>query len=257
MILLLSPAKTLDYESPLPDLAATRPRFAEEAIATAQAASKLSARKLGKLMSISDKLSKLNAERYSDFAGQEERPAIYAFAGDVYTGLEARTLDEPAIGFAQDHVRILSGLYGLLRPLDLIRPYRLEMGTRWAPGRKKNLYEHWGNRISDVIAADLLAEGSDTMVNCASREYWHAIDQAPPKGVRIITIDFREDGPKGLSFISFNAKRARGMMARWMCEHRITNPDDLRGFDSDGYAFTADGSDESVWRFVRKRRMAA
>lgn len=253
MLLMLSPAKSLDYDSPLPDLAATRPRFAEEALATAQAAAKLSAKKLGKLMHISDKLATLNAGRYADFAGQDERPALYAFSGDVYVGFEAKTLDEPAIGFAQDHVRILSGLYGLLRPLDLIRPYRLEMGTRWAPGRKKNLYQLWGSKISDALAADLLAEGSDVIINCASKEYWHAVDQAPPEGVRIISIDFREDGPNGLVFNSFGAKRARGMMARWMCEHRITEPEGLKGFDSDGYAFTPDGSDDAVWRFVRAR----
>jgi len=252
MILLLSPAKSLDYASPLPELDTTQPRFAGEALTTAQAASKLSARKLGKLMSISDKLSKLNAERYSDFAGQEERPALYAFSGDVYVGFEAKSLDEPAIGFAQDHVRILSGLYGLLRPLDLIRPYRLEMGTRWAPGRKKNLYQLWGNKISDAIAADLLTDGSDVIINCASKEYWHAVEQAPPRGVRIITIDFREDGPSGPTFISFHAKRARGMMARWMCEHRITDPEALKGFDSDGYAYTNEGSDDATWRFLRR-----
>ena len=258
MILLLSPAKSLDYTSPLPDLTPTTPRFAGEALATAQAAAKLGPKKLSKLMSISDKLARLNADRYADFAAQDERPALYAFSGDVYVGFEAKSLDQPAIDFAQDHVRILSGLYGLLRPLDLIRPYRLEMGTRWAPGRKKTLYQLWGNKISDALAADLLAERSDVVVNCASKEYWHAVEQAPPKGVRIITIDFREDGPGGLSFNSFAAKRARGMIARWMCEHRITDPEGLKGFDSDGYSFAADGSDDNIWRFVRDRaRLAA
>jgi cytoplasmic iron level regulating protein YaaA (DUF328/UPF0246 family) len=237
----------------MPSLAPTRPRFEEEALATAQAAAKLGARKLGRLMGISDKLARLNAERYAGFADQEERSALYAFAGDVYVGFEAKSLDEPAIRFAQDHVRILSGLYGLLRPLDLIRPYRLEMGTRWAPGRKKTLYQLWGSKISDALAADLLSEGSDVVINCASKEYWHAVEQAPPKGIRVITMDFREDGPNGLIFNSFAAKRARGMMARWMCEHRITDADALKGFDSDGYAFRAEGSDENVWRFVRGR----
>ena len=253
MLLLLSPAKSLDYDSPLPDVSPTTPRFADEALSTAQAAAKLGPKKLSKLMSISDKLAALNADRYAGFADQAERPALYAFSGDVYIGFEARSLDEPAISFAQDHVRILSGLYGLLRPLDLIRPYRLEMGTRWAPGRKKNLYDLWGSKISDAIAADLLADGSDVIINCASKEYWHAVEQAPPKGVRIITIDFREDGPKGLTFNSFGAKRARGMMARWMSEHRVTDPEALKGFDSDGYAFSADGSDDALWRFVKMR----
>lgn len=253
MLLLLSPAKSLDYSSPLPDVEPTMPRFADEALTTAQAASRLGPKKLAKLMSISDKLAQLNADRYAMFAEQEERPALYAFSGDVYIGLEARTLDEPAIHYAQDHVRILSGLYGLLKPLDRIRPYRLEMGTRWAPGRTRNLYAMWGSKVSDALAADLLAEGSDTIINCASKEYWHVVEQAPPKGVRIVTMDFREDGPKGLVFNSFGAKRARGMMARWMCEHRIAKPEDLKGFDSDGYAFVAADSDEQVWRFVRQR----
>jgi cytoplasmic iron level regulating protein YaaA (DUF328/UPF0246 family) len=253
MLLLLSPAKSLDYASPLPPVEATTPRFADEALATARAASKLGPKKLAGLMSISDKLAKLNADRYAGFAEQDERPALYAFSGDVYVGFEARTLDEPAIGFAQDHVRILSGLYGLLRPLDLIRPYRLEMGTRWAPGRKKNLYQLWGNKISDALAADLLADGSDVVINCASKEYWHAVEQAPPKGIRIITMDFRELAPQGLVFNSFGAKRARGMMARWMSEHRITDPEDLKGFDSDGYVFSAEGSADSTWRFIKAR----
>ncbi|RVT94352.1 peroxide stress protein YaaA [Sphingomonas crocodyli] len=249
MIALISPAKSLDYKSPLPSLMPTTPRFAEEALETAAAAAKLGPKKLSKLMSISDKLAQLNADRYKGFAEQEERPALYAFSGDVYIGFEAKTLDSHAIRFAQDHVRILSGLYGLLRPLDLIRPYRLEMGTRWAPGRKKTLYEMWGNRISDALAADLLEDGSNVIVNLASKEYWHAVEQAPPKGVRIITIDFREERPTGLVFNSFGAKRARGMMARWMCEHHVTDPEGLKGFDSDGYRF--DSIEGDVWRFVK------
>ncbi len=253
MLLLLSPAKSLDYSTPIPDVEPTVPRFADEALSTAEAASRLGPKKLAKLMSISDKLAQLNADRYASFAEQEERPALFAFSGDVYVGLEARTLDAPAIRYAQDHVRILSGLYGLLKPLDRIRPYRLEMGTRWAPGRTRNLYAMWGSKVSDALAADLLAEGSDTIINCASKEYWHVVEQAPPKGVRIVTIDFRENGPKGLVFNSFGAKRARGMIARWMCEHHVAKPEDLKGFDSDGYAFVAADSDEQVWRFVRQR----
>jgi len=253
MILLLSPAKSLDYSSPLPPHQPTEPRFAQEALATAKAASRLGPKKLAGLMTISDKLARLNAERYANFSDQEKRAALYAFAGDVYVGFEAQTLDEPAIRFAQDHVRILSGLYGLLRPLDRIRPYRLEMGTRWAPGRKKNLYALWSSRISDALAEDLSAQGSNLIINCASKEYWHAVAQHPPKGARIVTIDFRDDGPGGPIFNSFAAKRARGMMARWMCEHHLTDPDALKGFDSDGYTFTAEGSDDGIWRFVRMR----
>jgi cytoplasmic iron level regulating protein YaaA (DUF328/UPF0246 family) len=251
MIALLSPAKSLDYARPLAIEEATAPRFADEAERLAAAAAKLSAKKLSKLMHISDKLGKLNAQRYAAFPEAPERQALFAFNGDVYLGFEAHSLDEPAIVFAQDHVRILSGLYGLLRPLDVIRPYRLEMGTKWAPGRTKDLYHYWGRRISDALAADLALEGSGLIVNLASKEYWHAVEPHPPGGARVLTIDFREEGPNGLRFNSFAAKRARGMMARYICEHRITDLAGLKSFDSDGYHFTADGSDDAVWRFVR------
>jgi cytoplasmic iron level regulating protein YaaA (DUF328/UPF0246 family) len=252
MLALLSPAKSLDYDTPMPDVTASTPRFADEAAALAARAAKLSRKKLGEIMHISDKLARLNVERYRGFLDQPERPALYAFAGDVYTGFEARTLDEPAIAFAQDHVRILSGLYGLLRPLDAIRPYRLEMGTRWAPGRATNLYAHWKDRISTLLADDLAAEGSGTIVNLASKEYWEAIDRHPPKDAIVIGIEFLEDRAKGLTFNSFGAKKARGMMARYICEHRLTEVEALKGFDSDSYAFDAPGSDERRWRFVRR-----
>jgi cytoplasmic iron level regulating protein YaaA (DUF328/UPF0246 family) len=249
MLAVLSPAKTLDYETPLPPMPATRPRFAGEASRIAGAAARLGSARLGALMDISDKLAELNDERYRRFARAPLRPAIHAFAGDVYIGFEAASLDEPAIAFAQDHLRILSGLYGLLRPLDRIRPYRLEMGTRWAP-EAKSLYDHWGDRVSAALAGDLRAEGSGVIVNLASQEYWHVVAQAPPRKARIVTIDFREEGPSGLRFNSFAAKRARGMMARFLCEHRLGKVEDLKGFDSDGYRFDPD-SEGDLWRFVR------
>lgn len=253
MLAILSPAKSLDYQRPVPPFTATSPRFAGEAADLAAAAARLGPKKLGELMHISDKLSRLNADRFREFAEAEERPALYAFNGDVYLGFEARSLDEPAIGFAQDHVRILSGLYGLLRPLDSIRPYRLEMGTRWAPGRAKTLYDWWGPRIGGALSADLLEEGSGVIVNLASQEYWGAVDRHPPAGARIITVDFRDHGPEGLRFNSFAAKRARGMMARWLCEHRVDRPDHLKNFDSDGYTFDAAGSEDDRWLFARER----
>lgn len=252
MLALLSPAKSLDYDKPLPPLAASAPRFVGDAATLAAAAARLGAVKLGQLMHISDALATLNDRRFKQFDDAEERPALFAFAGDVYIGFEARSLDDEAVTFAQDHVRILSGLYGLLRPLDGIRPYRLEMGTRWAPGRKKNLYGWWGDRVSALLAADLEEEGSGTIINLASKEYWGVVEQAPPVA-RILTIDFREEGPNGLRFNSFGAKRARGMMARWICEHRITDLDALRSFDSDGYRWTKEGSDSALWRFVRDK----
>lgn len=247
MIAVLSPAKTLDYRSGFPDRP-TQPRFVAEATSLATAAANLSQRKLAELMHISPELAKLNAERFRDFAEASERPAIRAFAGDVYTGLDAGTLDEPAIAFAQDHLRILSGLYGLLRPLDAMKPYRLEMGTRWAPGRKK-LTDWWGDRIGRALGQDVAAEGSGTVLNLASQEYWAAVEGQLPDDIAVIAVNFREaDG----RFISFNAKKARGMMARYLLEHRIERTEDMRGFDTDGYRFVAGESDVDRWTFRRQ-----
>lgn len=251
MIAVLSPAKTLDYTTDLPPFSATRPRFAEEAGTLAHAAAKLGKKKLAALMHISPKLAELNDARFKGFGDQPERPAIFAFAGDVYAGFEARSLEPEAIAFAQSHVRLLSGLYGLLQPLDAIRPYRLEMGTRWAPGRVKTLYDFWQNRIADVLATEALADGSGVVVNLASQEYWRAVAGRLPDRIRVIDVDFREPGPDGPRFVSFNAKRARGMMARWICEHHIADPEALRGFDSAGYRFDPDASADATLRFVR------
>ena len=246
MIALLSPAKTLDLDTP-PPFPATPARFATEAATLAKAASHLTQKKLGELMHISPALAKLNADRFRDFDDAEERPALYTFAGDVYTGLEAATLDEAAVRFAQDHLRLLSGLYGLLRPLDGMRPYRLEMGTRWAPRRKK-LTDWWGDRIADALVEDLEAEGSRAVLNLASQEYWAAVDGRLPGTIRVVNVDFREaDG----RFISFHAKKARGTMARWMIEHHVADIDAMRGFDSDGYAFDPAASDGDRWTFRR------
>lgn len=248
MIAILSPAKTLDFTTPLPAMPATAPRFAAEAATLAGAAAKMSAARLGALMHISEKLARLNADRFRTFDSLPERPAIRAFAGDVYTGLEAATLEEAAIDFAQDHLRILSGLYGLLRPLDLMRPYRLEMGTRWAPRRTK-LTDWWGNRIAAVLSDDLAREGSGIVLNLASQEYWAAVDGHLPASVRVIAVDFREaDG----RFISFHAKKARGMMARWLIEHRVADAEAMRGFDSDGYVFDTAASGGDRWTFRRR-----
>jgi len=246
MIAVLSPAKTLDYETPLPDLGSTRPRFDSEAATLAAAASHLTQKRLSDLMKISPALAKLNADRFRDFPEAPERPAMFAFAGDVYTGLDAQTLEPEAVTFAQDHLRLLSGLYGLLRPLDAMRPYRLEMGTRWAP-RKTKLTDWWGDRIAQALAEDVAAEETGVVLNLASQEYWAAVAGRLPAGIRVVAVDFRE----GDRFVSFHAKKARGLMARWMIEHRITDIDAMRGFDSDGYAFDAAASTDDQWRFVR------
>jgi len=249
VIALLSPAKTLDYERPLPPVEPTVPRFAVEASSLAASAANLSQKRLADLMDISKKLAKLNADRFAGFDAQPERPALYAFAGDVYLGLEAYTLDESGVAFAQDHVRMLSGLYGLLRPLDAMRPYRLEMGTRWAP-RRKSLYDWWGDRIAQAVRDDAEAEGSGVVLNLASQEYFHAVADRLT-GLRVINVDFREPGPDGPRFVSFHAKKARGMMARWLCEHRITDTESMKGFDSAGYRFDGAASEPDTWRFVR------
>lgn len=249
MIALLSPAKTLDFERALPPMTATRPHFDEEATGLAKSAANLSQKRLSDLMHISPRLAKLNAERFRDFTSLPERPALFAFAGDVYTGFEAHTLDEAGIAFAQDHVRMLSGLYGLLRPLDAIRPYRLEMGTRWAP-RHKSLTDWWGSRIADLLGDQMAQEGSGVVLNLASQEYFAAV-KGRLQGLRVVEVDFREPGPDGPRFVSFHAKRARGMMARWLCEHHVTDIEAMRGFDSDGYRYDASASDPDHWRFTR------
>ena len=249
MIALLSPAKTLDFDRALPPLTVSTAHFAEEARNLARSAANLSQKRLADLMHISPRLAKLNAERFRDFADLPERQALFAFAGDVYTGFDVYTLDEAGLAFAQDHVRMLSGLYGLLRPLDAIRPYRLEMGTRWAP-RQKKLTDWWGDRIAARLRSELAEEGSGMVLNLASQEYYAAV-AGRLAGVTVIEVDFREPGPDGPRFVSFNAKRARGMMARWLCEHHVTDIDAMRDFDSDGYRFDPDESDCERWRFTR------
>ena len=253
MIALLSPAKTLDFERTLPPLATTTAHFAREALGLARAAADLSAEKLGKLMHISPKLAQLNVERFNSFTDLPERQALFAFAGDVYTGFEAHTLDEPGIAFAQNHVRMLSGLYGLLRPLDAIRPYRLEMGTRWAPPGQagdKKLTDWWGPRIAARLREEVAQEGSGVVLNLASQEYFAAVAGQLP-GLRVVEVDFREPGPDGPRFVSFHAKKARGLMARWLCEHHITDIEAMRGFDSEGYRFDTEASEDDRWRFTR------
>ena len=215
------------------------------------AVSNLTKARLKAIMPVSDKLIDLNYGRYKDFSGQPARQAIFAFSGDVYTGFEARSLDEAAIRFSQDHVRILSGLYGLLRPLDIIRPYRLEMGTKWAP-RYKSLVDFWGDDIAELLASDMDHASDNIIVNLASQEYFASVERGAKKiDTRIVNVDFREPGPDGPQFISFAAKRARGLMARYICEHRLDSVEALKSFDSDGYRFDVRNSDKMNLRFVR------
>ena len=250
MLILLSPAKTLDFESPYEEQA-SRARFAAEAGRIARAASKIGADGLAELMHISPALAKLNHQRFKRFARAEPRPAIRAFAGDVYRGFDAASAEPETIAFAQDHVRILSGLYGVLRPLDAIRPYRLEMGTKWAPNGGR-LTEHWGDKVAKAVTVDLRAERSKLVINLASNEYFAVLKGKLAKSVRVIAPDFRVETAKGLQFQSFTAKVARGAMARWLCEERVADAAALPAFDADGWRFEADGSTPDKPLFVRR-----
>lgn len=250
MIILLSPAKTLDFASPAPETP-TPPRFAREAASIARAAAKLKPAELAALMHISDNLAELNATRFKTFRKAEERPAIRAFAGDVYRGFDVKSADEDVIAYAQDHLRILSGLYGLLRPLDAIRPYRLEMGTSWSPSGGK-LVEHWGRKVARTVLSDLKEDGSGILMNLASNEYFAAVGPfVPKKGVTLVSPDFRVRTAKGLQFQSFTAKVARGTLARWLCEERVEDLAALPRFDRDGWAYDAEGSTTAKPLFVR------
>ncbi len=251
---MLSPAKSLNFD-PLDHAEAAalpamgEPRFSERSAILVKALSNMPRKRLAEIMPVSDALVQLNERRYADFFAQPEKPAIQAFSGDVYIGFEAATLPAEAMHFAQDHVRILSGLYGLLRPFDAIRPHRLEMGTKWAP-RYKKLTDFWGDRIADMLRDDVAAADVPFVLNLASQEYWASVAPFAKKlGVPVVNVDFRQDGPNGPKFGSFAAKRARGMMARFICEHRLETVDQVKGFDSDGYHFVAEDGD--TLRFVR------
>lgn len=253
MLLVLSPAKSLDLETPSPTQEHTLPDFIDRAGQLIGVLRDLSPGQVVDLMHISDALSALNVARYASWTADhaEGHQAVMAFDGDVYGGLDARSLPPDAIAFAQRHLRILSGLYGLLRPLDLIHPYRLEMGTRLANPGGKDLYTFWGEAITRALNAQLAQTGSTALVNLASEEYFKSVK---PKllDAPVVTPVF-EDWKNGkYKIISFFAKRARGMMARYAIENAITDPQALKEFDVDGYAFVAEASTERNWTFRRK-----
>lgn len=253
MLVVISPAKKLDME-PVAGIDTTKPALQKRAIELAGVARNLSVGELQKLMHISENLAKLNADRFADFKQRPKsdavKQAVLAFAGDTYQGLEASTLNEDDLTYAQDHLRILSGLYGALRPLDEIQPYRLEMGSRLKTDYGKSLYDYWGQDISKLLNKQAKAVGSDTLVNCASQEYFGAVDLNALK-LRVITPVFMEVKSGTPKIVSFFAKKARGAMARFMIERRITDPDGLKDFDSGGYAFNADLSEGDRWVFLR------
>jgi cytoplasmic iron level regulating protein YaaA (DUF328/UPF0246 family) len=252
MLIVLSPAKSLDFSATT--LPATQPRWQEDAVRLARAARNLTLRDLRALMDISDDLARLNRDRFRDFAAdpmpERTKPAVLAFAGDTYVGLDAATLSGDDIAHAQDRLRLLSGLYGLLRPLDAIQPYRLEMGSRLHTRRGDTLYAYWGDRIARALNADAAAIGTDTLLNCASVEYFTAADR-PVLKLRVITPVFLEEKGGRQSVVSFFAKRARGAMARFVLLNRLTDPAGLAGFSAGGYRFDPGQSAPGRPVFVR------
>ncbi len=250
MLVVVSPAKRLDWSAK--EVTLTDPDFRSDANRLASHARQLGLGDLKRLMGLSDDLAKLNRDRFKSFANAPEadalRPAVHAFAGDTFQGLDAGSLDEDALRYAQDHLRILSGLYGVLRPHDGIQPYRLEMGSRLKTRRGTSLYDYWGDTIAKALndAADLA--GSDTLVNCASQEYFGAVDRSALK-LRVVTPQFFELKNGTPKIVSFFAKKARGSMARFIVENRVTDPEALKDFDLGGYRFVedADGGDTLVF----------
>ena len=252
MLVVISPAKRLDWAER--DVAATAPDFQDDAISLARTARNLTLGNLKGLMHLSDDLARLNRDRFKAFqdapTDDVTRPAALAFAGDTYQGLEAGTLDVDEMAYAQDHLRILSGLYGVLRPLDSIQAYRLEMGSRLKTRRGGNLYDYWRDDLSKALNAQGAATGSDVLVNCASQEYFGAVALKALK-LRVVTPAFMEDKGQGPKIVSFFAKKARGAMARYMVQNRLKDVADLQDFDIGGYTYQPDLSTPDKPVFVR------
>ncbi len=253
MLVVISPAKRLDWDR-AQDVQTTEPQFAQEAGRLASHARQLTLGGLKSLMDISDDLVRLNRDRFrafeSDPAPDATRPAIHAFAGDTYQGLDAQSLDADAMAYAQDHLRILSGLYGVLRPLDAIQAYRLEMGSRLKTRRGETLYDFWRDAPAKALNQDAEKAGTDLLVNCASQEYFGAVDRKALK-LQVIEPVFLEEKNGSAKIISFFAKKARGAMARFIVEHRVTDVDGLKDFDTGGYRFDPERSEGDRIAFLR------
>ncbi|WP_424988751.1 peroxide stress protein YaaA [Microbulbifer sp. S227A] len=259
MLIVISPAKTLDYESEIPALDTTQPDFLKESAALIKELKALSPQDISNLMKVSDKLGVLNYDRFHSwkrpFTDSNARPALLAFKGDVYTGLAAETMGKRDFNFAQKHLRMLSGLYGLLRPLDLMQPYRLEMGTKFANSGGKNLYEFWDDKITAALNSQLAEHKSKQLVNLASNEYFKSV-QVKNLQADVVTPHFKDWKNGQYKMISFFAKKARGMMSRWAIDNRVKQAEQLQDFDVAGYYFSEEHSKGNDWVFLRDEQPA-
>ena len=252
MLVVISPAKRLDWDAR--DVEMSAPDLQEDAVRLVKTAKNLTLGSLQKLMDLSPDLARLNRDRFQTFEAEPSadavRPAALAFAGDTYQGLEAATLDGDELRWAQDHLRILSGLYGLLRPLDAIQPYRLEMGSRLKTRRGASLYDYWRDDLSKMLNEQGEAIGSEVLINCASQEYFGAVAPKALK-LRVVTPVFMELKDEKAKIVSFFAKKARGAMARYVIQNRLTEAEGIKGFDVGGYAYQPDMSEGDRWVFLR------
>jgi cytoplasmic iron level regulating protein YaaA (DUF328/UPF0246 family) len=255
MLLVVSPAKNLDYDSPLATEQFSQPELLEHSQLLIKQCKKLTPADISSLMGISDKLAGLNAARFGEwatpFTQENARQAILAFNGDVYTGLDAKTFSEKDFDFAQQHMRILSGLYGLLKPLDLMQAYRLEMGKKLDNDRGSNLYQFWGDIITEHLNAAIEAQGDNVLINLASNEYFKSVKKKSLKA-EVITPAFKDWKNGQYKMISFFAKKARGLMARYIIENQITDIEQLKAFDVAGYQYSTEFSKGNDWVFTRK-----
>lgn len=254
MLMVISPAKTLDYTSPLATEDFTQPRYLEQSSQLIEVLRKLSPNELADLMKLSDKLAGLNVARFTewqpDFTLENARQAVLAFKGDVYTGLDAESLTADEFNYAQQHLRILSGLYGVLRPLDLMQPYRLEMGTKLQSSAGNNLYEFWGDRITESLNQSIAEQKASVLLNLASNEYFKAVK---PKQLNatLVNVDFKDLKNGQYKIISFYAKKARGIMARYVIQNKIDSVEALKDFTEQGYYYSAEQSKPAHLVFLR------
>ena len=257
MLIVVSPAKTLDYETPAKTKVFTQPDYLDKSQELISRLRHMQPQDIASLMKVSDKIASLNFERYQTwnkkFTPKNAKQCVLAFKGDVYTGLDAESFNSKDFNFAQQHFRILSGLYGLLRPLDLMQAYRLEMGTKLDTDHGKNLYEFWGSTITEGLNAQLKKIKSETLINLASNEYFKAV-KPRELNAEIITPTFKEFKNGDYKMIGIYAKKARGMLSRYIIKHQLSDPEDIKSFDENGYTFSKKLSKGNTWIFSRKRK---